>query len=463
MIQTSIDIERAIKRIASDSANMDVLCPDPQQQADAVMSSLKERSYNFGDYSKIVLRKNGKNRIVVKYDDPYSVENVLCNCIKQIVDRTVKVKYPNRNKTMRALFSMLSAVRQMSDFTIVRFDFKNFFNSLSARYIFEEFLKSKLSSRLAIDLIRDFANQTEYTYAGLCSSNALAEIAASSFDQELKATLSEYGLIFYERYVDDSIVIFNRHVEETQIKDMLLSVIESVFHNPHTECKVKCKTEYNEKKFTHITRRTIGSNASSVDYLGYEFLLSQNNNKITIKYGITDEKIAKYNLRIDKIIEEYTSSTSADYGNLELLRHRILAFTSRTVYQSKRFRKIDWKVKGFISNYGELRYLLDQGLIDQKAESFLKNMVLDAISRAGIPRPYFIPPQNTSSCYRGYNLYANMKSNKTLVLVERIGYDYKSLIALCQKAGINFKDSNGKRRGYSTLVRDYLIKVRVGY
>ena len=127
----------------------------------------------------------------------------------------------------------------------------------------------------------------------------------------------------------------------------------------------------------------------------------------------------------------------------------------------KYFHSNIWRVKGFISNYGELRYFLDTGLIECDTEKYLKNMVGDAFDRAGIDMPYFLKSGPKLNC--GYNLYGNMKTNRTILLVDRIGYDYKSLVSLCKRVGINNIDVNGKRRGYGTLVREYLIKIRVGY
>lgn len=127
---------------------------------------------------------------------------------------------------------------------------------------------------------------------------------------------------------------------------------------------------------------------------------------------------------------------------------------------TKHFRSNIWRVKGFISNYGELRYFLDTGLVETNTEQYLKNMIDDAFDRAKIDKPYFLMGGAQLNC--GYNLYGNMKANKTILLVDRIGYDYKSLVALCKQVGINSTDANGKRRGYGTLVRDYLIKIWVG-
>ena len=69
--------------------------------------------------------------------------------------------------------------------------------------------------------------------------------------------------------------------------------------------------------------------------------------------------------------------SSPDYENLELLRHRIKACASREVYISKHFKSNVWKVKGFISNYGELRYFLDTPLIESNTKAFLENMIED--------------------------------------------------------------------------------------
>jgi len=63
----------------------------------------------------------------------------------------------------------------------------------------------------------------------------------------------------------------------------------------------------------------------------------------------------------------------------------------------------------------------------------------------------------------GYNLFHNMKVNKTLLLVEKIGYNIDSLEDLCKQVGVSPTDASGRRRGYGNLIRDYLIKVKVGY
>ena len=161
-----------------------------------------------------------------------------------------------------------------------------------------------------------------------------------------------------------------------------------------------------------------------------------------------------------KLIRLYLSNTQSCSHNtqeLELLRQRIAAFSSRQVYVNRYKNKNIWHVKGFISNYGELRFFLNtENLIEYKTEKFLKEMIIDAFNRANL-HPYFL---NNNF---GYNLYTNMKSNKTLLFVQGLGYSYQSLVKLCKKIGINEFTINNKRRKYNSLVKEYLIKVKVGY
>ncbi len=82
-------------------------------------------------------------------------------------------------------------------------------------------------------------------------------------------------------------------------------------------------------------------------------------------------------------------------------------------------------------------------------------MIKDAFIKKSIPVPEFI--SNTLD-KKGYNLFYNMKANRTILLVENIGYDKKGLERICRQIGINIDDKE-----YEALVREYLIKTKVGY
>ncbi len=428
-----------------------------------VSDELENNSYGFSQLSSIVLKQGTKKRLVKRFNGDFSTENILCHCIKQILDREFKIKYPNRNKISRSLFNVIGTIKHMSEFTIIRFDFKNYFNSISSVYVYKKSIQSNLRNRFEKDLINKFVTDTKYAFAGLPTSNVIAEIIGKLFDEEVLKEFLEYGLIFYERYIDDMIIILNQYLSEDEFKDKLLKSIVKVFHDKSIEsspdCVSKCTTKMNMEKFRYISKKDMTINKEyNLDFLGYKFILKKKEHNTEIKYGITNEKINKYKEKIKGIIALFKDELSPDYNNIELLRHRILAFSCREVYLTKKFKLNIWKVKGFISNYGELRYLLNEkGLVEKDTEHFLKNIIFDSFNESKVKIPYFLKNQG-----KGYSLYHNMLKNKTLLFHPHIGYSYTSLYNLCEKIGIS-KDSSNKKWRYDTLVRYYLIKTKVGY
>ena len=70
--------------------------------------------------------------------------------------------------------------------------------------------------------------------------------------------------------------------------------------------------------------------------------------------------------------------------------------------------------------------------------------------------PYFLNVKNTDESI--YNLYNNLKKYKTYLFVEKIGINKETLDKMCKQIGI--LDTS---KDYDGLVRDYLIKVKVGH
>ena len=89
-------------------------------------------------------------------------------------------------------------------------------------------------------------------------------------------------------------------------------------------------------------------------------------------------------------------------------------------------------------------------------EDFLKNAVINAFTNQGVPIPYFLKGNRDESIY---SLYNNMQNYRTLLFVELIGINLGTLKEMCRQIGI---DVSGDK-GYDGLVRDYLIKVKVGH
>lgn len=419
---------------------------------ESVKQSYLNKSYDFSRYLNITLNQDGKKRKIKLFNE-FSCEEVLCIYLKRLLDRRFHVRYPNRNKFIHSLFDTLNAVKDMNDYTIIKFDFEDFFNSVSSVYVYQKFIEDASLERYQKDLIHDFVNKTKYTYAGFNTSNILCEIAATYFDEQLKLNLSNLGLIFYRRYIDDGILIFNRYISYNDCIQIINNTIISVFYDSRVSCTTACKTKLNETKTRYISKRELEEiqTTKEFDFLGYLFQLSFNNKKTQFKYGITQKKIEKYSRKIDEIIKEYNEDSNED---IELLRHQIKAFTSRTVYRITKYKTDIWKTKGFISNYCELRYYLDK--LMPNTDKFLKNAIKDSFSRNSITIPYFIKGNESESIY---NLYNNLKYNRTLLFVELIGIKMCTLQKMCGQVRV----ISHVNKSYDSLAREYLIKVKVGH
>ena len=103
------EIERAVKRtIAFDKDTPPKSVAEQEKVISDIKEALNNSTFNFENFKSLILNQSGKKRLVKQYDSLYSPENILCQSIKQILDRAFKIKYPNRNKTTRTLFGVLS-------------------------------------------------------------------------------------------------------------------------------------------------------------------------------------------------------------------------------------------------------------------------------------------------------------------------------------------------------------------
>ncbi len=455
-----MNFEREIRKITE---YLNSQTPKPKKKTEQVIESiisntcesLHNRSYDFSQMIHINLKQDGKIR-KIKVFQPFSPEEILCIFLKRILDRKFHVNYPNRNQFMHSLFDVTNSLKDMNDFTIFRFDFEDFFNSVSAPYVFHKYISTKSFERWELDLIKEYTAKTKYTYAGLNTSNILCEIIASAFDDVLIQQFGKYGLIYYKRYIDDGIIIFNQYIAEDRCVELINSAIQIVFLDDSFVCTGRCKTKLNLNKLNYIAKREMVSTGTSYefDFLGYLFILSNDKNKAhltSFQYGLTKNKLAKYRNRINTIISDYSNSPQRD---MELLRHQIKCFCFRTVYQVTRYKTVIWKSKGLISNYCELGLRMEY--LTKDTRDFLKNAVFDAFRQNGVDLPYFLRGVQDQSCY---NLYNNFKNNRSLLFVQMIGIHYDTLAKMCKQVGI----SVSSQKTYDDLLRDYLIKVKVGH
>lgn len=436
------------------------ILPRHDRRSEAIVSSIvadviqanETNTVDFSKFETVTLRQDGKKRRIKMYP-LFSNEEILCIYLKRVLDRRFHIEYPNRNTFMRSVFNMTAALKDIPDYTIFRFDFSDYFNSVSSAYVYAKYITEVSLERHEAALLKRFVDSTQYAYAGLNTSNIFCEIIAKRFDEKLLQKFNQQGLILYKRYIDDGMLIFNRFISEADCLAAINATIREVFFDPTVKVPSRCKTKLNMQKTKHIARRSLTPGSQETfDFLGYEFMLRPNGDEKTdFLYGITQKKIAKYTKRINSIVKKYASSGTKD---IELLRHQIKGFSFRAVYRITHYKTVIWKSKGFISNYCELRYRMHK--LIPATESFLKTVIFNAFTTNGVALPYFMKGNGNESIY---NLYNNLKNYRTLLFVDLIGINMQTLEKMCQQ--IKIDTDNGK--DYDGLVRDYLIKIKVGH
>ena len=134
--------------------------------ANDAIESLKNGTFDFKSFLHLDLNQNGKHRQVIMYK-PFSPEELLCIFLKRVLDRKFHISYPNRNEYIRTLFDTAAAIKDMSDYTIFKFDFSDFFNSVSSEYVYHKYIQSASLERYQDKLMAKFVNATKYTFAGI--------------------------------------------------------------------------------------------------------------------------------------------------------------------------------------------------------------------------------------------------------------------------------------------------------
>jgi hypothetical protein len=285
----------------------------------------------------VLYSRKSKDRFVQKY---------LSNRLKD----EYEVSFPNRDKIMLKVFPLVDSIVNLDEYTILRFDIEDFFDSVDGKHIFDKYVKNSnlkdFEKKLIFDVIKMYGRSPQ----GISFSNVLIEIAAKRFDVQVRSVFEQNGLILYERYVDDGILIFNRKVSKEVILEKLKVILKEAFGKGveiHKE-KTVWQTKYEGEEY--------------FDYLGYRFgRVSQNG--VYYTFGISEKKIKKYREKLEEIFKRY----DIDH-NERLLLHRIKFYNSRIVFynynSSKYSARNTWRVIGFQENYKLLqKYIIQDDCI----------------------------------------------------------------------------------------------------
>lgn len=403
---------------------------------------IENKEYDFSAYSTNIFTQGKKKRKIYSYEK-LTVENVICHYLKKEIDRIFGIRYASRGKIINLLFNTLPVIKNLNDFVIVRADFKSFFDSVLTKHVYEQYIKTSLLARKDKEILEDYINEFKYCYAGLCLSNGMAEIICRDFDKRLKARLEKYGVFYYERYVDDMLVMFNSYIA----RDTFLTIVKEVICEVFGRCPVKLNME--QDKFTYISKRGLAS-FQKFNFLGYEFGIKFGNNKYKFSYGITDKKRKKYINIIERAFVEYKKN-----GNLELFRQRLKLHSARVVIgRGLGGNTYEWLTKGVVANYNELRFHMTA--LDGQTEDFLKNTYKNLLAKYAITCPYFLKNAETESSI--YNMYSTMERNRSILFEKNIGVSKQDLLRWIRKIDAGYSEAN---KGYYRIVIEYLEMLKV--
>lgn len=410
-----------------------------------IYDRIRNKQVDFqNNLEKGIIKQQKKARLIYKVNSIN--EEMALKYLKRRLDIEFNIKYANRNCIMRELFPIIENISWLGDFTIFRFDFKHFFQSVEARKIFDEYVADTNLRRYEKDLLKRLTELYKYCFAGLPTSNAFIEIVANRFDQVLKSKFEDKGLCFYSRYVDDGILVFNQFVDKAYIQKVLDDAIREVFNMP--------SVRLNADKTCYLTKYT---GDLKFDYLGYQFEKNRRGKKVIFLFGIADSKIKKYQNKLDCIIKEYIKD-----NNIELFRHRILYYISRIVFYTNtnsRYSTLGkWDVSGIIENYGLLRkYIENNSRLIRTTRNFLFNEVYNGCARAGLINnkiPYFLREKGKDV----YSIAYGLQKNKTIIFHPNIGWSAEYL----KKQIIRLEpEIDLKKKSYRELSKIYCAILRL--
>ena len=139
-----------------------------------ILFKYNNNQYNFEDKISYKLYTSNKKRKLALIEDG-SVECFVVKVLNKIVQNKIKPKFKSRNQIIIELFDNLKLLHNFKDFTIVRFDFKNYFDSISSEYVFNKSLVNYNFSKTEFDLLKQYIKSMPYCKAGMPLSNIFAE------------------------------------------------------------------------------------------------------------------------------------------------------------------------------------------------------------------------------------------------------------------------------------------------
>lgn len=251
-----------------------------------IMNSITSISYNVSQpsfsFSHIFKNKyKGKDVFTIKDSDEF----IAIKKLNFVIKRLYKISYSNRNQILNQAISLLD---DGSNYSIIRADIKDFFETIPRKKIVQKLKSDSLLGSLMINKLNQLEESLKVLSCdslprGISLSSTLSELYLRDFDQLMK---NHDNVHYYARYVDDIIIIC--------LDD--LGSIESLLQESLSKLGLSLNDKYKSIKSTQIH--------DDFDYLGVNFQFSS---KAT-SYSFSDAKIKKIKTKIIKAIIDYRNN-----------------------------------------------------------------------------------------------------------------------------------------------------------
>ncbi|WP_024427933.1 reverse transcriptase domain-containing protein [Bacillus safensis] len=381
---------------------------------------------------------NNKGRKIINKDHITTEDQIILGYYKLLLNKLCSIRFPNRSYIMTELMNLMPNIDKYKSYTIFRFDIKNFFYRIDPKKSLG-YIKKTLNLRSNEYVFLNIYTESQNNLIpGLGLHNSLVEICGYHFDLTIKKIFRE-NLLYYSRYVDDCILVFDEIITEEVIKGEILKLLKHCFGDEIELNLDKTKTKY------------VNSNCErfEIDYLGYTFQKGQSEK---LKFGISKKKLEKYKGKIDSIVLEYYNSNNLDVLSLklELLFKRIVYLGNR-----KNNNKYRWQVRGLSENYKELKRFMkkndDFSRITKDTKNFFEKEIQLSFRRKNMKIPAKINNQ-----IKNKKFISSFINNRALLLHKKIGLKHN---ALKEKLEIlSVENIDGK--SYSDLASEFLTKIK---
>jgi len=382
--------------------------------------------------------RNVKNRVVIDKSKINIEEQIFLDYYKLLLNRYCNLKFPNRSYIMAEIMNIVPDLHRYHAYTIYKFDFKDFFNTVSSKKSFAYICETLNLKTFEYEFLKKYTSVDRKLIPGIGLHNTLVEIIGERFNLEIKKIFKE-SCIYYARYVDDCILILDEKIDEDKIEKVIFKLMKQCFGD---------KVKINDTKTDYYNSSCVNS---KFDYLGYEFKKGQNP-KSEFKFGIAQNKLEKYTKIINDIVLEYKVT-----NNIEILSFKLELLFKRVVYYGarKNSNKYRWQVRGISDSYKELKRFMknskDFSKITKDTENFFTRTVERSFTRNRVNFPAKIKNQIKNNKFTSCFL-----NNKTLLLHQKIGLKHNTL-----KQRLYIVDnSNLESCSYSELANKLLSNIK---